>query len=341
MVVCARRRYPRPCRPLSKHTAGYLESRYGWYIEVFQRGIDSMPIKTIVVALALEDDNRQVAERAIQLANQHQAQLIGVHVIDSLPEQDIPLPSAIDANALTNTVREQSGEQLRTLLAAADKPAIIQVETGKPHELIQHIAQKCDADLLIIGPGAAVGMREKLFGSTADRLVRSAPCPVLVVRNEVSDPYARIAVGVDFTAYAYAAARWAERLAPDATRQLIHAFKVPHSFEQAMLKSGTSSVDMELYRQARVKAAQKQIRSAFVEQEELPKSTQLHVVYGDAGLTLIKISQQKPTDLVALGTQGANAVAQHVLGSVARKVLAGASTDVLAVPASAISRSSV
>lgn len=299
-----------------------------------------MPLETIVVALALEDDDQQIAKRAVQLANQHQAQLIAVHVTDSLPEQDTPLPPAIDAAALANMVCEQSAEQLRTLLAGADKPATIQVDTGKAHEVIQHIAHNCKADLLIIGPGAAVGLREKLFGSTADRLVRTAPCPVLVVRSEVKGPYARIAVGVDFTDYASAAVGWAERLAPDATRELIHAFKVPHSFEQAMLRSGTSSVDMEQYRQARVKAAQKQIRNAFVEQGGLPKNTQLQVIYGDPGLALINISQQKATDLVALGTQGANAVAQHVLGSVARKVLAGAASDVLAVPASAISGSS-
>ncbi|MFA7680815.1 MAG: universal stress protein [Pigmentiphaga sp.] len=44
-----------------------------------------MPIKTIVVALALDDDSKRVAGRAVQLANQHQAQLVGVHVLENLP----------------------------------------------------------------------------------------------------------------------------------------------------------------------------------------------------------------------------------------------------------------
>lgn len=307
---------------------------------MYFNGGGSMPIKTIVVALALEDDNPYIAQRAIQLANQHRAQLIGVHVTDSLPEQDIPLPPAVNAAVLNNSIHEHSRDQLRGLLSATDKPAIIQVEAGRPHEVIQRIATDCDADLLIIGPGAATGLREKVFGSTADRLVRSAPCPVLVIRNRVNGPYAQIAVGVDFTEYASAAAYWAEQLAPDAKRELIHAFKVPHTFEQAMLKSGTSSVDIDLYRQARVKAARQQIRNQLIDQGQLPADTQLHVIHGDPGLALIGISQQQATDLVALGTQGANAVAQHVLGSVARKVLAGAQSDVLAVPASAIDRTS-
>lgn len=297
-----------------------------------------MPIKTIVVALALEDDNQYISQRAIQLANQHQAQLIGVHVTESLPEQETPLPPSVNTAVLVNRIHEQSREQLRGLLAASSQPAIIQVEGGKAHEVIQRIATDCAADLLIMGPGGATSLREKIFGSTVDRLVRTAPCPVLIVHNEVSGPYARIAVGVDFTRYAYAATHWARRLSPDATLELIHAFKVPHTFEQAMLKSGTSSVDIDLYRNARTREARRKIREAFIEQGQLPENTPLHVIHGDAGLALINLSRQATTDLVALGTQGANAVAQHVLGSVARKVLAGAGSDVLTVPASAIDR---
>lgn len=59
-----------------------------------------MPIKTIVVALAATDDDQHIAERAVQLANQHQANLIGVHVLDSLPQQDESLPCAINTAAL-------------------------------------------------------------------------------------------------------------------------------------------------------------------------------------------------------------------------------------------------
>lgn len=295
-----------------------------------------MSITTIVVAVSFEDDSQKVAQRAIQLANQHHAQLIGVHVMESLPEQEANSPPAFNAAALTNLVYEQSSAQLRTLLARTDRPAIIRLETGRPYEAIQRIATSCHADLLVIGPGVAKNLREKVFGSTADRLVRAAPCPVLIVRKEVRGSYSHITVGVDCSEYSRAAAHWSARLSPNASRRLIHAFQVPLSFEQAMLKAGTAQSDIDLYRRARGATARRQIMDIFAEQGELPKGVQLRVAHGDAAPILIKSSHHKSTDLVALGTQGTNAVVQYALGSVARKVLAEAKCDVLAVPASAL-----
>lgn len=295
-----------------------------------------MPIKTIVVALAAEDDDQRVAGRAVQLANQHKAHLIGVHVMDSLAHQDDCLPSTIDAAALAGAVREQSGARLRTLLAQAHRPATIQLETGKPHEAIQHVAARCHADLLIIGPGVARTLRENVFGSTADRLVRHAPCPVLVVRREVAGPYTHIAVGLDLSSQAHEALLGAARLSPGAELELIHAVQIPQPFIQAMLRAGTPEVDIDRYRRARARTARQQIMAALSEWGPLPANTRLRIMHGDPGLGLLRISRRKTIDLVALGTQGASAIAQQVLGSVARKVLSAAGSDVLTVSASAV-----
>lgn len=295
-----------------------------------------MFVTTILVALALDDDSKRVAERAVQLANQHKARLVGVHVIESLSLHDSDLPPSIDPATLVGTIEAQSAAQLQSLLAAAENPAITHAEAGKPHAVIERLASSYNADLLIIGPGVARNLREKVFGSTAERVVRCAACPVLVVRKDVGAPYRHIAIGVDFSDQARAAALWASRLSPMASRELIHAFDIPLAFEQAMLKAGTSLSDIERYRDAKAKNAYQQVMSVFSEDGRLPQKVRLRIVRGDASDVLVRASRRRATDLVALGTQGASAVARHFLGSVARRVLANAGCDVLVVPPAAV-----
>lgn len=291
-----------------------------------------MPIKTIVVALALDDDSKRVAERAVQLANQHHAQLVGVHVLENLPLHDASLPTSIKPGALAGMIEAQCLRELQSLLGAAEQAPILRVEAGKPHDLIESLLLSHRADLLVVGPGVAKGVREKVFGSTADRVVRCAPCAVLVVRKEASGPYRHIAIGVDFSGHAQAAASWAARVSPAASREFVHAFDIPLAFEQAMLKAGTPAIEIDRYRTVKARAARQQLMKMLGDKGWL-SAARVRIIRGEPAVTLIRASRRRTTDLVALGTQGANAMAQHLLGSVARRVLTAAGCDVLVVPA--------
>lgn len=294
-----------------------------------------MPIRTVLVTLALHGDSERVAGRAVQLANQHKAKLVCVHVIEDMEPWSSDLPPAIDAPTLIDRIKEQRRSELQRFLDAAERPPTIHVETGKPHSIIESLAHSCGADLIVIGPGVPKNLREKVFGSTADRVVRSAPCPILVVRKNANAPYRHIVVGMDLSAHAQAAALWASHLSPDALRELIHVFEIPLVVEQAMHEAGTSRADIDQYRDARAKKVRQQILNIYGENGRLPKMMRARIVRGDAPTTLVRVSRRKQVDLLALGTQGLNAVAQHLLGSVAREVLAGAKCDVLVVPATA------
>lgn len=293
-----------------------------------------MPIKTILVAVAFEDDGKRVADRAVQLANQHKAQLVGVHVVENLPTHDPELPPSVDAVALARMIKDRSARQLQGLLAAAERPAMTLVASGRAHDVIESMAAAHHADLLVIGPGVARNLREKVFGSTADRLVGCASCPVLVVRAEADAPYKHIAVGVDFSNQSRAAALWASRISPLAALELIHGVEIPLTFEQAMIEAGTSMAEIEQYREAKAAAARERMLAAYGVNGKFPRSTRARIVHGNPALVLLDASRRRAIDLVALGTQGSNMVARHLLGSVARSVLSEAKCDVLAIPAS-------
>jgi nucleotide-binding universal stress UspA family protein len=66
-------------------------------------------------------------------------------------------------------------------------PVIPQVRAGKPYEEIVTAAKRLEADLIIISTHGRTGLKHALLGSTTERVVRYAPCPVLVVRERERD----------------------------------------------------------------------------------------------------------------------------------------------------------
>jgi nucleotide-binding universal stress UspA family protein len=54
---------------------------------------------------------------------------------------------------------------------------------GRPHEEIVGVAREMDVDLIVMGTHGRSGLSHILLGSTAERVVRNAPCPVLTVRH--------------------------------------------------------------------------------------------------------------------------------------------------------------
>lgn len=294
-----------------------------------------MALKRILVALPMDGDNcTAIADRALQLTGQHGAALIAVHAIEGLPAADPLLPPPADARSLYAHMAAQRKSEVLALFGNAVSRVV--VESGKPHAVIDALARTQGADLIVMGAGKAATLREKILGGTADRVVRTAPCPVLVVRGQTAAPYRHLTVGVDFSTNAKAAVRYASRMAPDAACVLLHAVEIPLTFEQAMLKVGTPQADIERYRTAKAEAARTALAQLYSANGRLAAGTRIRVQHGDAAALLLQAAQQGRTDLIAIGTQGANAVSQHLLGSVARKVLAGAACDVLVFPASAV-----
>ncbi|MCP8894699.1 universal stress protein [Shinella daejeonensis] len=285
-----------------------------------------MTIKTIIAAIALESGDEPVVRRAIQLAAEHESRLILVHAIESLSASDPDLPTPATVEAIAQVLTADAAASLERLAASADLQAEVRVECGKPDHIIDQLARDANADLLIIGPGKPQNLRERLFGSTADRVVRSSPCPILVVKRETNEPYRSVVAAIDFSPISIAAAQAAAGLAPQAVLELVHALEIPLTFEQAMLKAGTPQLEIDRYRQAKARAAKDGLNSIVT---KLSMQGNIRVVRGNAATALVRLARSRKTDLVALGVQGRNAVSKMVLGSVARRVLAASSCDVL------------
>jgi nucleotide-binding universal stress UspA family protein len=142
-------------------------------------------INKILIAVDGSPPATRAVEVAIQLAQELGAQLAAVHVVDSslafMPEY-----------AVLETTK--MGEFRRIGRAALDEagarvPASIQFEDmlieGDPGDDIVATARKWGADLIVLGSESRGRLAHFLLGSTADSVIRKAPCPVVSVRAQV------------------------------------------------------------------------------------------------------------------------------------------------------------
>lgn len=288
-----------------------------------------MSIKTIVAAIALQNEDDLVAGRVIQLAKQHDARLIVVHVIEDATSDAPNVPKLIDRSAINQILEEEATDRLKKLFEATASSVEIIIKTGHTHKIIDGVIRQYDADLVVIGSGTPDNIYEKVFGSTADRVVRSSRCPILVAKGHSTEAWRQVVVAVDLSEAAKAAVEATARIAPTATTNLIHIVEIPMNFEQAMLKAGTSAKEIKRYRDAKAQFARKELLAVFSSDHDVP----IRITHGSASRVLVQLATRGEVDLIALGAQGKNAMSRLMLGSITHKILKQASCDVLVAPA--------
>ncbi len=99
--------------------------------------------------------------------------------------------SADELELLTGIARRGEAAALRVLqdeLRAHEGkdslPVEVVVRQGIPVDIVCRVARELSSDLLVVGTHARKGLEHALLGSVAERLVRTSPCPVLVVRPD-------------------------------------------------------------------------------------------------------------------------------------------------------------
>lgn len=293
-----------------------------------------MSIKTIVAGIALENDDDPVLERALQLAQVHDARLVLVHVLESFISVGDDIGTWPSLTTLRQRLEEEALAHIRLLLAGQDYQAVdIIIDHGRAHECIEAVARARQADLLIIGPGNPQTLRERLFGSTADRLTRSDLTPVLVVRTQPQGPYRDVTVAMDFSPSAQQALDAAIVLTPRSIIEIVHVVDLPLSFEQALLKAGTSTAEIEAYRRSRREAARHKLKMVLTDKRLEWLTPRVRIVEGSPAEIVAGLSCANDRDLLVLGSHGRNIVTRALLGSVARRALHGARRDILVVAA--------
>jgi nucleotide-binding universal stress UspA family protein len=144
-----------------------------------------MQIKTILFPTDFSNGARAAMDHAISLAKDYQAKLILLYVIQDISIAEWYIPSTISAGELVEDMQKSAWQEMDKWIAEVSKQ-VKDVEKmvvrGVPFVEIIQTAKERNADLIVIGTHGRTGIDHMLFGSTAEKVVRKAACPVLTVR---------------------------------------------------------------------------------------------------------------------------------------------------------------
>jgi nucleotide-binding universal stress UspA family protein len=290
-------------------------------------------LKHILVAVDKFPQSKPSLTRAIELARSHKAKLTIVHIVG---EFDAHFPAATEGVADRNQVEQQALLVAREFVEAAIRPfdfdgldVVIRVEAGSASSRVAELSKKLGADLIVLKVHQRRSIREKLLGSTADRIIRAAPVSVLVVKRPVKRDYRNIVVAVDDSDSSEAAAVLSVKISPRARIQLVYVSHLSMQFEHALLRAGTSQANIEVFRRKLVTQARHRLRKLVARMEQRQPVPRTRVVEGEPASSLLQITQVQGVDLIALGPSEQGLIQRALLGSVTQNLLRNAPCDVL------------
>ncbi|HLF14292.1 MAG TPA: universal stress protein [Bacteroidota bacterium] len=142
-------------------------------------------IRRILVPVDFSEHSKDALQYAVDLGSVFDAELILVFVVESA---GYPADLGYGQAAIPAMERDLSERGKAELARIAEqyiggKLAVkFHVPAGRPFVEIIRAAREFEADMIIIATHGHTGVEHILFGSTAEKVVRKAPCPVLVVR---------------------------------------------------------------------------------------------------------------------------------------------------------------
>jgi nucleotide-binding universal stress UspA family protein len=142
-------------------------------------------LKKILVPQDFSEYSLHALKYAVTFADLFKAELLVLHIVEPIVYPADFSFGQVSIPAMEEEIRKHSEEQLNELVEK-EIPAGIKatplIRVGKPFIEIVEVAKGENADLIVISSHGRTGMDHVLFGSTADKVVRKAPCPVLTVR---------------------------------------------------------------------------------------------------------------------------------------------------------------
>lgn len=282
-------------------------------------------MQQIMVATDFSERSDRALRRATLLARAVGAALTLVHGVDDDKPRRTVERERIDAEALlvelTATLREVDGvsSEMRVMLAEASEAILRAVREAKP-------------DLLVIGPHRRQIFRDVFVGTTAERTIRAAGCPTLMVNAAPVGAYRHVLLTTDLSAGSKEsiAAYLRLDLAKQARHSILHVFDAP--MLRLVLAHEIPEDDKAAHLADQRASAASQLQDFLATTEAARFSPILRHEETSASREILTAAAEVGADLVVLGTQGKKGLERFFLGSVAERVLRDAAVDVLAIP---------
>jgi universal stress protein A len=147
-------------------------------------------LKKILVPIDFSDMSKHAFQYALRFAEQFRCEIVLLHVVE--PETVIAgTPLGVDVFADLEDDMAAAKAELAALVAASSrdrlKSVASAVRSGHAPNEITKAAKELDVDLIVIATHGYTSWQHLCISSTAERVVRAAPCSVFVVREKEHD----------------------------------------------------------------------------------------------------------------------------------------------------------
>lgn len=147
----------------------------------------SKTIKRILVPVDFSEPSLRALDYAIEFARPFKAEIVVLHVVEAVYPLAADMYAPGFALGLVSQELQRAGREQLARLSAQLRKRRVTVRSlqsvGPAYEMIVGVAKKLKTDVIVMSTHGRTGLSRVLMGSVAERVVRSAACPVLTVRG--------------------------------------------------------------------------------------------------------------------------------------------------------------
>jgi nucleotide-binding universal stress UspA family protein len=303
-----------------------------------------MTLTRILCPVDLSAPSQQALRYAAALSSWYGARLTVLHVFTDVPVFGAASPFGASTMAAvvigeSQMIERRAAVQRFVADTIGDRPADIVLRDGS-NAAVEIVVEAAGVSLIVMGTHGYSGIDHLLLGSVAEKVLRKAPCPVLVVPPHAvagdgmtSPVFKRIVCAIDFSSSSLLALNYAITLAQeaDARLTLVHAIEFPLALREVVFSTDTN-VD-QLHAAAEAEYLRR-LRALVPVQARMYCTVSTRVSEGKPSREIQRVADAEQADLIVMGVQGRGAVDLIMFGSNTHAVIREAHCPVLIVPAS-------
>ncbi len=267
---------------------------------------------------------RHVEEHVVLVSQAYEAAVDVVHVLELYPGVYVSVQDHSETDGRLAEVVAR--------LRVPGRSVTGHQQTGMPSVQICEFAIEHQTDLIMMGTHGRTGLDHIFLGSTAERVLTMAPCPVLTVRapkgrdarhNNAPVVWEQMIVPVDFSDCSLDALEYGTQLAKDfgAALTLLHVLE-PVAYDDDRMLAKQDRLKDEI--DSQLESYTSAIQSAGVSVREIIRG-------GIPADTILECGRSSGCDLIVMGTHGRRGISHLMRGSVAESVLRRSPCPVLVV----------
>ena len=277
-------------------------------------------VKRILVAIDRSAMANEALKRAISIAHDKNTSLVIVHDLEP-PFFNAPCLQPVNENE----IKKEISDQVDLLNLEAKVEYSVLIEHGIVTDTVINIANKINADLLVIGLHGKNDTDSYYFGASAFKIIQKTNIPMLVVKNKVKGTYQNMVLPTNLSDISKESILFANTLFTQTPQKYIYAHEIFTELQALtyhVSEEDRQSINLEMATKARSEL------EAFV--KEVGKGKMVYIDFSaSVNEDLLSFIIQDKADLIVLGSKGIGTLNSFVFGSTASYLLHESPSDIL------------